>query len=176
MASRALTAIVEYIRQTAGQGRVAELTDGQLLERFVADRDENAFGALIQRHGPLVLTVCRRVLYNTHDVEDAFQATFLVLVRKAGSIAWQTRMAAPVRCSGSFVGSRDARFIRSTVWLLWALRSTLRLLRANFECRGEAVDFRLAVANGFDHQGREQPAHLHKHAELDRAIPGGDRE
>jgi RNA polymerase sigma factor (sigma-70 family) len=87
MPSRALTAVVEYIRQTAGQGRTAELTDGQLLERFVADRDENAFGALIQRHGPLVLTVCRRVLNNTHDVEDAFQATFLVLVRKAGSIA-----------------------------------------------------------------------------------------
>jgi RNA polymerase sigma factor (sigma-70 family) len=87
MPSRALTAVVEYIRQTAGQGRVAELTDGQLLERFVADRDENAFGALVQRHGALVLSVCRRVLDNTHDVEDAFQATFLVLVRKAGSIA-----------------------------------------------------------------------------------------
>jgi RNA polymerase sigma factor (sigma-70 family) len=87
MPSRALNAVVEYIRKTAGRGPAAEMTDGQLLERFVADRDENAFGALIQRHGPLVLTVCRRVLNNTHDVEDAFQATFLVLVRKAGSIA-----------------------------------------------------------------------------------------
>src|SRR6516225_4245753 len=87
MPSRALTAALEYIRQTASRGSGVESTDGQLLERFVAQRDENAFGALIQRHGPLVLTVCRRVLNNTDDVEDAFQATFLVLVRKAGSIA-----------------------------------------------------------------------------------------
>src|SRR5262249_27576079 len=47
---------------------------------------------------------------------------------------------------------------------------------ANFECRGEAVDLRLAVADGFDHQAREQPAHLHEHAELDCTIPGGNGE
>jgi RNA polymerase sigma-70 factor (ECF subfamily) len=62
-------------------------SDRQLLEQFARRRDEAAFEALVQRHGSLVLGVCRRVLHDTHDAEDAFQATFLVLVRKAGSIA-----------------------------------------------------------------------------------------
>src|SRR5438552_3126388 len=93
MPNRALSAIVEYLRQTASRGHAAYLSDGQLLERFVAERDENAFSALVGRHGPLVLTVCRRVLHNTEDVEDAFQATFLVLVRKAGSIAKKESVA-----------------------------------------------------------------------------------
>ena len=67
-------------------GTVAGLTDGQLLERYVASRDESAFEALVVRHGPMVLGVCRAVLNNSPDVEDAFQATFLVMIRKAGTI------------------------------------------------------------------------------------------
>jgi RNA polymerase sigma factor (sigma-70 family) len=63
-----------------------ELTDGQLLESFVAQRDEVAIEALIHRHAPLVWGVCRRLLQNGQDAEDAFQATFLVLIRKASSI------------------------------------------------------------------------------------------
>src|SRR2546423_10184395 len=71
----------------------AALDDGQLLERFVQHRDETAFAALVARHGPLVLGVCRRVLRHQQDTEDAFQATFVVLARKARSICKQTSLA-----------------------------------------------------------------------------------
>jgi RNA polymerase sigma factor (sigma-70 family) len=70
-------------------GSLAGLTDGQLLERFVDDRGESAeaaFTALVERHGPMVLGVCRAVMRDRHDAEDAFQATFLVLALRAGSI------------------------------------------------------------------------------------------
>lgn len=70
-------------------GTLASLSDIQLLSRFMEERDataESAFRELVHRHGPMVLGVCRQVLRQSHDVDDAFQATFLVLVRKAHAI------------------------------------------------------------------------------------------
>jgi RNA polymerase sigma factor (sigma-70 family) len=69
------------------------LTDGRLLEDFISRRDDAAFTALLRRHGPMVWGVCRRTLTNDADAEDAFQATFLVLVRKAASLARRAAVA-----------------------------------------------------------------------------------
>jgi RNA polymerase sigma-70 factor (ECF subfamily) len=66
-----------------------QVSDAILLKRFVSRREEAAFVALVRRHGPLVQAICRRILHNEHDVEDVFQATFLVLARKAGGIPWR---------------------------------------------------------------------------------------
>ncbi len=68
------------------EGTLAGLGDSQLLERYLTRRDEAAFEALVNLHGPMVLGLCRRILRDPRDIEDAFQATFLVLVRKASGI------------------------------------------------------------------------------------------
>ncbi len=79
-------AFIQQLERLFQHGTAVGLTEGELLERFVAARDEAAFEALIARHGPMVLGVCRRLLRDPNDVDDAFQATFLILVRKAGSL------------------------------------------------------------------------------------------
>jgi RNA polymerase sigma factor (sigma-70 family) len=89
MAIGRLEAVGADIRTLFGVGTLAGMTDAELLRRFASRRDpaaEAAFRALVARHGPMVLGVCRQLLGDPHDAEDAFQATFLVLARKAGSI------------------------------------------------------------------------------------------
>jgi RNA polymerase sigma factor (sigma-70 family) len=82
---RSNTALKDLETLFAG-GTVGALADGDLLERFLARQDEAAFEALVKRHGPMVLQVCRGVLADPHDAQDAFQATFLVLSQRAASI------------------------------------------------------------------------------------------
>lgn len=76
----------EPIRRLWGLGSVSGLREGALLDRFLKFEDESAFEAILSRHGPMVLAVCRRFLRDPHDVEDAFQATFLILARKASGL------------------------------------------------------------------------------------------
>ena len=93
MASGQWAVVLRHVQRLFQGGSVSGLTEGQLLERFVSSRDEFAFGAIVARHGPMVLGVCRGVLDDPHDVEDAFQATFLVLVRKAAGLRDRERLA-----------------------------------------------------------------------------------
>src|SRR5262252_3363070 len=86
MAEERLHDLLRRLRRLSGAADDGGLADAELLERFVSRRDEAAFEVLVWRHGPMVLGVCRRVLRNEQDAEDAFQATFLTLVRRAASL------------------------------------------------------------------------------------------
>jgi RNA polymerase sigma factor (sigma-70 family) len=86
MANRQPGKVLQHLRRLAGGQPAGELSDRQLLQRFTLGHEEAALAALVQRHGPLVRGVCRRLVANEHDADDVFQATFLVLVCKAGSI------------------------------------------------------------------------------------------
>ncbi len=93
MASAFTCTVLQHLQKLVSAQSTRHLGDQQLLERFTSQREEAAFAALVQRHGRLVLGVCQRVLRNGHDAEDAFQATFLVLARKAASICKQDSVA-----------------------------------------------------------------------------------
>ncbi|MGH7172187.1 MAG: RNA polymerase sigma factor, partial [Gemmataceae bacterium] len=86
MTSTSLAALVRHLRKIANPSATAGVRDAELLQRFVHQRDEAAFELLVWRHQRLVLGVCRRVLGDGPDAEDAFQATFLTLARKAASV------------------------------------------------------------------------------------------
>jgi RNA polymerase sigma factor (sigma-70 family) len=86
MAATAIAPLLKNLCRSFLRQEWAGVTDAELLSRFLKDHNEAAFAALLYRHGPMVLSVCRRVLQNDSDAEDAFQSTFFVLVRKAGSI------------------------------------------------------------------------------------------
>jgi RNA polymerase sigma factor (sigma-70 family) len=87
MAGARLGPALWHIQQLFRDGSATGLSDTQLLRRFAVRRDEAAFAAVVARHGPMVMAVCRAILRDPYDAEDAFQATFLVLARKAGT-AW----------------------------------------------------------------------------------------
>jgi RNA polymerase sigma factor (sigma-70 family) len=131
-------------------GTVGALTDGQLLEWFAArgeDGAEAAFEALVERHGPMVLRVCRRMLGNPHDAEDAFQATFLVLARQARSIRRRDSVASWLHGVAARVAAR-------------ARADAAR--RRKHEQRSAAMAAEGRVAHGAPEEGREL------HEELDR--------
>ena len=86
MKGESSAAVIEHLRTLFSVGVVGGLSDGHLLDRFVSGRDEAAFSALIDRHGPMVLRVCRQVLGDPHDAQDAAQAVFLLLAQRARSI------------------------------------------------------------------------------------------
>jgi RNA polymerase sigma factor (sigma-70 family) len=86
MPFRRLARVLQDIRRTAIVSGAVPISDAQLLDAFVKNGDEAGFEALVRRYGPMVHSVCRRLLHHTHDAEDAFQVTFLVLARKAPSL------------------------------------------------------------------------------------------
>ncbi|HKI19178.1 MAG TPA: sigma factor, partial [Isosphaeraceae bacterium] len=89
MPGRPSGAVLKDLHSLFQAGTVGGLTDAQLIERFLGQRDdagEAAFRALVERHAPMVLRICRNILGDWHEAEDASQATFIVLARKAGSI------------------------------------------------------------------------------------------
>ena len=86
MGNAGLKKVLAHLRETFLEQERSGLSDAQLLTRFIADREEAAFAALVRRHGLMVLQVCFRVLGHVDDAEDAFQATFLVLAQKAASV------------------------------------------------------------------------------------------
>jgi RNA polymerase sigma factor (sigma-70 family) len=93
MAGGRRNALVQHIRKLAAVQTTQTLSDRDLLDRFLAHHDEAAFAALVERHGAMVLGICRRVLRHAQDAEDASQAAFLVLARKAASIRKQESLA-----------------------------------------------------------------------------------
>ena len=113
MANETLGAALRQISRLLTDGAVTGLSDAQLLERFVEQHDARCFEALVARHGPMVLSACRVILRDPNDAEDAFQSTFMILVKKAGSIqgriglgGWLYRVAQRVAIQANVAAAR----------------------------------------------------------------------
>src|SRR5712671_3925221 len=108
--------MLHQLRRLVTQEGAGALSDAQLLDQFVTRRDELAFEVLLWRHGTMVLDVCRRLLHHEQDAEDAFQATFLILVRKADTIgkresvgSWLYKVAYRVACAARALAGKHNR-------------------------------------------------------------------
>src|SRR5262249_35961330 len=126
--------VLKHLATLCRSGVLANLNDEQLLARFIDlndDSAQDAFTTLVRRHGPMVFGVCNRVLQDTHDAEDAFQATFLVLARKASSVTPREGVA-----NGPYgVAYRTASEAR-----IRAARRRTREARVGTRLRAEAPD------------------------------------
>ena len=91
--ARSPNKLILFLRKFAEPKVGSECNDGDLLGRFRQKKDQTAFAEVVRRHGPMVFQLCQRILGNSHDAEDAFQATFLILARKNGSVSWQPSIA-----------------------------------------------------------------------------------
>ena len=96
--------LLDHLYRLLGPAALQSASDHDLLAAFTADRDQAAFAALVSRHGPMVFSVCRRVLGNAQATEDAFQAAFMVLARKASAVRPGKSLAPG--CTGSPTGWR----------------------------------------------------------------------
>src|SRR6478672_1457481 len=124
MASGQPNGVLQHLRRAMLLREEAGRTDGQLLQDYISRRDEAALAALVRRHGPMVWGVCRRVLGNHHDAEDAFQAAFLVLLRRAASVVPREMVANWLYG----VAHQTALKARSTTAKRWAREKQVRVM------------------------------------------------
>jgi RNA polymerase sigma factor (sigma-70 family) len=130
MAIETLGAALRQLNRLFADGVVAGLSDAELLKRFLSYGDATAFEALLGRHGPMVLSVCRGILRDPHDAEDAFQATFVVLARTGGTIrgrdalaGWLHRVAHRVANQANVAAARRRRLEREVGQMFVAMRT-----------------------------------------------------
>jgi RNA polymerase sigma factor (sigma-70 family) len=130
MAFETVGAALRHLNRLLAGGVIAGLSDGQLLERFLSQGDAAAFEALVGRHGPMVLSVCRGILRDSQDAEDAFQATFLVLVKNGGAIrgrdalaGWLHQVAHRVAIQANLTAARRRRLERQVGQMAVAARA-----------------------------------------------------
>jgi hypothetical protein len=143
MPSSPLEDVLRYVRRVCKIPAFANLTDRELLERFLSRREEHAFGCLVERHGAMVFRVCRRVLGNTHEAEDALQATFLVLVRRAGFIRRKSSLASWLYGVAERIALAEAGAGNVAV-SIWDIASGRQ--RQRFEHPGNRIYFSLAFS------------------------------